>query len=297
MRIPHSYVEALTQSLNNLSEATKRAFIAQLESIEYDSIADLREKVLEILQPLLEVATDYAASYAATAYDLIRYSVLGDIYNAAAVSERDPNATDGAVHALVTKVDKSGFSVFQNLLLERIDYEIKRAAADCTFYNGRRDPAKPRYARVPTGTETCPFCIMLASRGFVYHSKESAGSLNHFHANCDCRVIPGFKGMEVDGYNPKKYYDQYVADLKSGKLKLNTVTKDSSHVLTWSSEQFNSAGDFTKFIFAAKDIEDLQQRCAVVEQEFPKTGLPDRYYQNLESAVNEMKNKLIRTVA
>lgn len=48
-----------------------------------------------------------------------------------------------------------------------------------------------RYARVPQGEETCDFCLMLASRGFVYLTAESAEGWNHTHRNCDCIVVAG----------------------------------------------------------------------------------------------------------
>lgn len=48
-----------------------------------------------------------------------------------------------------------------------------------------------RYARVPQGVETCDFCLMLASRGFVYLTAESAAGWNHTHRDCDCIVVPG----------------------------------------------------------------------------------------------------------
>lgn len=40
--------------------------------------------------------------------------------------------------------------------------------------NAARDPLRPKWARVPSGTETCQFCLMLASRGFAYTSEKSA---------------------------------------------------------------------------------------------------------------------------
>lgn len=46
-----------------------------------------------------------------------------------------------------------------------------------------------RYARVPQGEETCDFCLMLASRGFVYLTYESADA--HVHRNCDCIAVAG----------------------------------------------------------------------------------------------------------
>lgn len=51
---------------------------------------------------------------------------------------------------------------------------------------------------------------MLASRGFEYHTAESAGSDGHYHPNCDCRIVPGFDGMEIEGYDPDFLYKQYL---------------------------------------------------------------------------------------
>ena len=85
--------------------------------------------------------------------------------------------------------------------------EVKRMANRTMTDNCMRDGV--RYARVPVGAETCGFCIMLASRGFVYHSERSAGELNHYHQNCDCKVVPGFPGVEVEGYDPDSLYDLY----------------------------------------------------------------------------------------
>ncbi|PPK63515.1 hypothetical protein V5P93_000430 [Actinokineospora auranticolor] len=43
-----------------------------------------------------------------------------------------------------------------------------------------------RWARVPTGRETCAFCWLLASRGPVYRS----GDMTRWHDRCDCLVMP-----------------------------------------------------------------------------------------------------------
>ena len=50
------------------------------------------------------------------------------------------------------------------------------------------------FARVPTGTETCTFCLMLASRGAVYHTRKTAGERGRFHRGCDCKVVPSVEG-------------------------------------------------------------------------------------------------------
>ncbi|PLS30093.1 ADP-ribosyltransferase exoenzyme [Bifidobacterium margollesii] len=65
-------------------------------------------------------------------------------------------------------------------------YTMERDIAD--------DPTGPRWARVTGGAKPCAFCVMLAGRGFVYHSKEKARFGGSFHdGKCHCTAIPGWK--------------------------------------------------------------------------------------------------------
>lgn len=62
------------------------------------------------------------------------------------------------------------------------------------------------FARVPTGMETCTYCMMLASRGFVYRSRESAGHADH--RGCNCMIVAGrYMESTVDGIDLKAQYD------------------------------------------------------------------------------------------
>lgn len=76
--------------------------------------------------------------------------------------------------------------------------------------NAKRDPAKPRYARVPDANP-CAFCRLLASRGAVYESELSAGErgVNDFHDDCDCQIVPSFADDDLP-YDPQKYLNQYL---------------------------------------------------------------------------------------
>lgn len=159
-----------------------------------------------------------------------------------------------------------------------------------------------RYARVPTGAETCPFCIMLASRGFVYHSEAAA---RHAHSGCNCVVVPCFDSYYagtsrrfsasavIEGYDLDGLYRKYVELLAAGKLNVSNVSRYSSHVLAWSSDQFKSYTDFARFVKSATDIEDLQLRCAVVEQEWAGTGLSDKYYSQLRQIVLNKRSEMM----
>ena len=74
------------------------------------------------------------------------------------------------------------------------------------------------WARVPTGSETCAFCLMLASRGGVYHSKQTAGEGKKYHGDCDCTPTL-VRGPEdyPKGYDPDGLYDQYDAARKAAE--------------------------------------------------------------------------------
>lgn len=65
------------------------------------------------------------------------------------------------------------------------------------------------WARVPTGAWTCPFCLLLASRGPVYRSNTvldggtgfaGAFSANAYHPNCDCIAVPVYGRRAYEGH-------------------------------------------------------------------------------------------------
>lgn len=79
--------------------------------------------------------------------------------------------------------------------------------------NVQLDPSKPRFGRVPTGAKTCAWCSLLASRGFVYLTRESAGIVaSDYHDDCDCQIVPewGSGSSHIAGYDPDRLYDQYL---------------------------------------------------------------------------------------
>ena len=53
-----------------------------------------------------------------------------------------------------------------------------------------------RWAFVPQGSNTCPFCLMLASRGSVYHTEQPG-----YHDSCDCAMTPVREDDDVPQVN------------------------------------------------------------------------------------------------
>lgn len=91
------------------------------------------------------------------------------------------------------------------------------ASRDTVHLNAEREHV--RYARHAAAT-ACPFCKLLATRGAVYHTKDTAVK---GHDNCHCIAVPVREG---DNYEPPEYVkdwqDQYLkarADAGSGDPK------------------------------------------------------------------------------
>lgn len=209
MQIPRSYIENYSKSLNIVSETAQKKLVDALSKIDYTAdVADIRNAVIAVMQSACNASTSVSARLAAEFYDGLRERFgIDDDYEAEAESLRDPAATDGAVRAFAQDiVDEKPIESFIGSCADRLDYETRRAANECVAYNAKNDPKKPRWARIPTGPETCPFCIMLASRGFTYQSKETA---SHAHANCDCRIVPSWDKAGAEGYDPALYYDMW----------------------------------------------------------------------------------------
>lgn len=89
---------------------------------------------------------------------------------------------------------------------------VKQAGADTTLRNAARDGAE--FAWIPWGTETCAFCITLASRGWQPVSADAmkGSHAEHIHANCFCEYAVRHDGKStVAGYDPERYLDMYYA--------------------------------------------------------------------------------------
>lgn len=180
------------------------------------SVSAIRDYAILGLEQTLDVFGDQAAAYSANVYDALMSEYALDLepgksygmdYNkeqlTSSVRYHAQKLVNGNLNGFLQNVGQKAFDLTRN------------TANQTMIKNAKRDYKKGvRWARVPSGLETCGFCVMLASRGFVYYTKESAGynvlGLNRFHSFCDCRVFPGTKDTEIEGYDPEHLYDVYL---------------------------------------------------------------------------------------
>ncbi len=221
-QVPESILEEYNGTVNALASAACAMFregfaelvasLADSDGLIPDSrIAELRDGVVKLLNDIGGAANESAAAIASEFYDSAREAAIGSPLGLSASAKPLDAANDAAVRAMVQEVVESGDPArFGGKCAQRIDSNARKACAAATVELGGRDRLRPRYARVPQGSETCRFCIMLASRGAVYASELTAGAVKHFHPNCDCKIVPDWGGG-IEGYDEKVdyYYDVY----------------------------------------------------------------------------------------
>ena len=217
-RAPRSFVDGYADSLESLSDDMRKKLAESLKRINWEApVGDVRDVLITVMQGYCGASADVAASLAAEFYDGLRERMIGEKYGAVLAPDYSDEAIDQFVRWAVKPLVDEGADGSQSVidrLNERIGYEVKRSAGNTVFRNGERDPRKVRFARVPRGSKSyphgCPFCQMLASRGFVYRNAKTAGEMNHFHADCQCMVVPGFgDNPTVEGYDPDEYLDRW----------------------------------------------------------------------------------------
>lgn len=265
--IPRRVLEYVSRQVNALSADAQARVLRVLESIEWtpENIAECREIIIQALGAIMPTYTDAAAQAGADLYDAVRKAAVGEAMGATAISGYEPDATEGAVRAFVQDiVDGKPVEQFNRQVLERVDRDIRVAENVSVAENTALDPLEPRYARVPTGPETCEWCMMLASRGFDYRSEKSAmgnyrkksrtGAASHGHPGCDCRIVQGYSGMEVEGYDPGALYSDYL----DGKFGTFANKKRGGGSRTVSrSEAYKRMGEFNDRMRSAEDLEEL----------------------------------------
>ncbi len=223
--------------VNTLSERTQAKLRNALLKVDFSNKKIAIKQIEEIVIALTGASTEIAGLVGANFYEEVSVEVTGNRFKAQAFNEYNPKSDFVAINALMNSVeDEQTAEKFINELAERIDSQIRKSANQSVYENGYRDKRKPRFARVPTyngGNRPCLFCLMLASRGAVYYSKNSAGEnfdgSNRYHHNCKCKVVPVFNDNEIENYNPDELYKQWTKgyeELAEKRAKKNGTTVD-----------------------------------------------------------------------
>ena len=209
MRLRQGSVERYRDALGQLGEQAAEYVATALATAAETDVAALREIAIDAIASVIDVQGSVAQALAMQLYDAICMAegidtnpavMFPDAINRAMMVEKVHYYARDLVAGMRDKFDKEASDL--------AEYYVFRCAYENTVRNCGIN--NMRYARIPTGPDTCPWCLMLASRGFVYYTEHDAMAGCHRH--CDCVAVPGRGGYsfndatQVEGYDPDAYY-------------------------------------------------------------------------------------------
>lgn len=193
--------------------ASWKQYTGMLSQLSDKASSQLKDYIIaghtesEVLDYAYALTTKYGEASAELACQM--YEALAT-YGNALVQAAEPAAT--ATYGEVARAVR-GASLRSNdaaVISSTAGRLVKMASADTMMKNALRDGAQ--WAWIPSG-DTCPYCMMLASRGWQNASDDAIknGHAQHIHNNCDCTYCVRFSDdVSVEGYDPDALYDEYI---------------------------------------------------------------------------------------
>lgn len=204
-----------TRSVADLAVEQLQDFYLSLDLSTPDLI---REALLEVVPEIVRECGPVAGTAAAEWFEDVRAAEVGGRFSALLGPDAESAAVVGSVRALASDAALARPDALLSLLSGAVQRHVSYSARATVARNAAHDPLRPRFGRVPRGAKTCAWCTMLASRGFVYHSKRSAGVVaEDFHDDCDCAIVTEWDRDEqhIAGYDPDRLYRLYLDGLES----------------------------------------------------------------------------------
>ena len=207
---------AFSSQVKAVSNEASNAFLAAARQVDFSDWASAAEQLREIIEGIVNYYGLASSELGAQWYEYCRALSVGGTYTATVEA---PNAST-AIAAANREIDKLfDGKVDSNklvmLLHDVVADQVFNQSREIVITNIMEDGGVKNggYARVPVG-DTCAFCIMLASRGFVYTSEKSATRTKlgeKYHENCNCIAVPFHESSTIPGYQDKlhKYEQMY----------------------------------------------------------------------------------------
>lgn len=209
-----AYNRAVAKIGDRAASDVETSVLAWCRAHEGATVADKREAAKLIMEGFVQGYDDVAAEFAAQWYDDLAERNGARLQQAVTMTTYKPKSVDEVARYQAKKLVNGGDAAFAKACGEYARNDAFRSLNETIISNVGRDKDRGvRFARVPTGAETCTFCLMLASRGAVYHTRKTAGEFRHFHRGCDCKVLAGFEDDPdaelVEGVRPDELRDLY----------------------------------------------------------------------------------------
>ena len=202
------YSRQVSNLAGGAGEYVRRMVSAYLSQSPDASVAECRDFAWQVMLEAVQIYGDASATAAADYYDSVMSAAGNGAKPALLHSGVDEDQAERVARYQAGKLVKGDQLGFARECAAYASDATRQAANRTMLGNALRDEGRGvRYARVPTGAETCTFCRMLSSRGFVYRSKESAKLFGHNHRGCNCEVVVSTDADGLEGYDPDRERD------------------------------------------------------------------------------------------
>lgn len=206
-----AYNEAVESIRSDAASEVERKVSDWLANEWDGDVASARDAARRIMSSQVAEYDRRAAALAADWYDSLAREAGATLDRAVTAVTYTKHDIDNLAHYQATKLagDVPDVDEFARMCGEFAANDAMRSLNRTILKNAKRDGGRGvRFARVTSGRNTCAFCLMLAGRGAVYHTRKTAGEFDHWHRHCTCKVVPCFSGNRyeilVEGHDPAK---------------------------------------------------------------------------------------------
>lgn len=194
----------------NLTEQLKQAAIDEFSEYVHEGMT---------VDDVVDAATEVAVKFSYLGYELgaqwydLCSQLAGLDVDAADMPDVDADGVRGRARSLAEKSPDQSLlgDVFNYFIQNEVQNSIRMTGDANLWRDYERGMAGGKWARVPVG-DTCAWCLMLASQGAWYVSKESAmgATPDHYHDGCNCVAVYHADPESIAGYkNLPKYKSMY----------------------------------------------------------------------------------------
>lgn len=222
-------IMAYSRQVSGISQKARDAFLAAAQNVDYSDWAAAADQLRDIIAAIVDTYGLAAGELGAQWYEYCHSLKYGQGYEAM-VSKPSSRSVRSSADAVIDKLfnGEIGTDAMVSSLAGTVLYQVQKQSRDAVLDNldseykaaiSAGDYGKARgmgYARVPHGN-ACAFCIMLASRGFVYASERTATTSKRsggkYHEHCTCTAVPFSEASSISGYGRtlSGYEDKYLS--------------------------------------------------------------------------------------
>lgn len=234
MRISAGDIDYYRDTLRGIGEQASAYVRDAIETSGSNGVTTMRDAAIQAIQDSVGIHGEMAQSWAEQLFDEVcaaegidtdGFELFDDII--------DFDMLEKKVRWLARYlVEHDGNGRFLDECGQLAEFYARRCNWESMVRNCERNHVM--FARVPTGAETCDWCMMLASRGFAYYTREAAEHATH--RSCDCVVVAGGPSTTIEGYDPQTYYVLWndMVDAKAegrAKRKGTTVKTERASIM------------------------------------------------------------------